>query len=162
MRAGERTAHFFLGAHVLRQLARPLLGATFIAAGVEALREGDRRRQQAQALTGSLGLGDPATVTKAVAGTQIGAGLLLATGRMPRLSALALAATVVPDALTGHAFWAEDDKQQRQLQRSLLVRDLGLLGGLLVTVADTGGRESVPHRAARTARKAKNKAAEQL
>ena len=143
---------------MLRRLARPLLGATFIASGADALRDGERRRRQAQA----LGVGDPATATKLVAGTQIGAGLFLAGGRLPRLSALALAATVVPDALTGHAFWAEDDKQQRQAQRSLLVRDLGLLGGLLVTVADTGGRESVPHRAARTARKAKNKAAEQL
>lgn len=147
---------------MLRGLARPLLGATFIAAGVEALRESDRRRQQAQALSGSLGLGDPATVTKAVAGTQIGAGLMLATGRMPRLSALALALTVVPDAVTGHAFWSEQDKQQKQVQRGLFVRDLGLLGGLLVSVADTGGRESVPHRAMRTASSATKKAKKQL
>ncbi len=147
---------------MLRRLARPLLGATFIAAGVEALRESDRRRQQAQALSGTLGLGDPGTVTKAVAGTQIGAGLLLATGRFPRLSALALALTVVPDAATGHAFWAEQDKQQKQVQRGLFVRDLGLLGGLLVSVADTGGRESVPHRAARTAKQASKKAKKQL
>jgi len=147
---------------VLRGLARPLLGLTFVAAGVEALREGDRRRRQAQAMSGSLGLGDPAVVTKAVAGTQIGAGLLLATGRMPRLSALTLAATVVPDAFTGHAFWAEQDKQQKQVQRSMFVRDLGLLGGLLVSVADTGGRESVPHRARRTATQATKKAKKQL
>jgi putative oxidoreductase len=162
MGVGERTAHFFLGAHVLRRLARPLLGATFIAAGVEALRDSDRRRRQAQALSGSLGLGDPVTVTKAVAGTQIGAGLLLATGRMPRLSALALALTVVPDAATGHAFWSEQDKQQKQVQRGLFVRDLGLLGGLLVSVADTGGRESVPHRAKRTASRATKIAKQQL
>ena len=147
---------------MLRRPARLLLGATFIAAGVEALRESDRRRQQARALSGSLGLGDPATVTKSVAGTQIGAGLLLATGRLPRLSALALALTVVPDAATGHAFWAEQDKQHRQVQRGLFVRDLGLLGGLLVSVADTGGRESVPHRAARTAKQASKKAKKQL
>ena len=49
---------------MLRRLARPLLGATFIAAGVEALRESERRRQQAEALSGSLGLGDPAWVTR--------------------------------------------------------------------------------------------------
>jgi putative oxidoreductase len=132
---------------VLRGLARPLLGAAFFACGVEALRDSDRRQARARA----LGLGDPDTATKAVAGTQIGAGLLLATGRMPRLTSLLLAATVVPDALTGHAFWTEQDKQERQVQRSLLARDLGLLGGLLVGVADTGGRESVPHRAKRTA-----------
>jgi putative oxidoreductase len=147
---------------VLRLLARPLLGFTFVAAGVEALRDSDRRRQQARALTGSLGLGDPDTVTKALAGVQIGAGLTLATGRMPRLSALVLALTVVPDAATGHAFWSEQDKQQKQVQRGLFVRDLGLLGGLFVSVADTGGRESVPHRAKRTASQATKKAKQQL
>src|SRR3954449_2604557 len=162
MGVGKRTAQPFLGGDVLRRLARPLLKTTFIAAGAEALRDSDRRRRQAQALSGSLGLGDPVTVTKAVAGTQIGVGLLLATGRMPRLSALALALTVVPDAATGHAFWSEQDKQQKQVQRGLFVRDLGLLGGLLVSVADTGGRESVPHRAKRTATQATKKAKKQL
>ena len=141
---------------MLRRLAGPLLGATFVASGVDALRDGDRRNDRA----GALGLSDPQTVTRAVAGTQIGAGLLLGTGRLPRLSSLALAATVVPDALTGHAFWSEQDKQQRQMQRALFLRDLGLLGGLLVGVADTGGRESVPHRAKRTAKAAKKKAAQ--
>jgi putative oxidoreductase len=147
---------------VLRRLARPLLGATFVAAGVETLREKDRRTRQAEQLSGSLGLGNPATVTTALGGTQVAAGLLLATGRLPRLSALALAVTVIPDAVTGHAFWSEQDKQQKQVQRGLFTRDLGLLGGLLVSVADTGGRESVPHRAKRTATQASRKAKKQL
>jgi uncharacterized membrane protein YphA (DoxX/SURF4 family) len=135
-----------------------LLGVTFVVAGTEALREGDRRARQAA----SLGIGDPQTVTRATAGAQIGAGALLALGRLPRLTSLVLAATVVPDALTGHAFWSEHDKQDRQAQRSLFVRDLGLLGGLLVSIADTGGRESVPHRARRAARKARKQAAKSL
>lgn len=143
---------------MLRRLARPLLGTTFIAAGVDALRDGDRRARNA----GALGVGDPQTVTRAVAATQIGAGALLTLGRFPRLSSLALAATVVPDAVTGHAFWSADGKEDRQQQRSLFIRDLGLLGGLLVSVADTGGRESVPHRAGRAAKKAGRKAARQL
>jgi len=143
---------------LLRRLARPLLGVTFVAAGVDALRDGDRRARQAD----SLGVGDPQSVTRTVAGAQIGAGALLSLGRFPRLTSLVLALTVVPDALTGHAFWSESDKQTRDSQRGLFVRDLGLLGGLLVSVADTGGRESVPHRARRTARKASRKAAKQL
>jgi putative oxidoreductase len=143
---------------VLRRLARPMLGATFIASGVDALRDGDRRAERA----GALGVSDPKAVTRTVAGAQIGAGTLLTLGRFPRLSSLTLAATVIPDAVTGHAFWSEQDKQTRQVQRSLFLRDLGLLGGLLVSVADTGGRESVPHRARRTARKASRKAAKQL
>jgi uncharacterized membrane protein YphA (DoxX/SURF4 family) len=134
-----------------------LLGASFVASGVEALRDGDERARRAQA----LGVTDAATAVRAVAGTQIGAGVLLGLGRLPRLTSLLLAATVVPEAATGHAFWSETDKQRRSSQRTLFVRDLGLLGGLLVSVADTGGRESVPHRAARTARRARRRGREQ-
>lgn len=105
-----------------------------------------------------MGVNDAETVTRVVAGAQVGAGLLLTLGRMPRLSSLLLAATVVPDAMTGHAFWAQSDKQDREAQRGLFLRDVGLLGGLLVSVADTGGRESVPHRAARTAKRARKSA----
>ena len=143
---------------MLRRIARPLLGATFIASGVDGLREGDRRADRVRA----LGVGDPQTVTRAVAGAQLGAGTLLTLGRLPRLASLTLALTVVPDAATGHAFWSEQDKEARSVQRTMFLRDLGLLGGLLVSVADTGGRESVPHRAKRTARKATRKAAKQL
>ena len=140
---------------MLRRLARPLLGAAFVASGVEALRDGQARARRARA----LGVSDAETATRAVAGAQVGAGALLVLGRFPRLTSLLLAATVVPEAVTGHAFWAENDKQQRGVQRSLFLRDLGLLGGLLVSVADTGGRESVPHRAARTAKKTTGRAA---
>jgi putative oxidoreductase len=135
---------------MLRRLVRPLLGLAFVSGGIDALRDGGRRAEQAR----SIGVTDGQSATRAVAGVQIGAGLLLVLGRFPRLASLALAVTVVPEAATAHAFWSEQDKQDRQHQRSAFVRDLGLLGGLLVSVADTGGRESVPHRARRKARDA--------
>jgi uncharacterized membrane protein YphA (DoxX/SURF4 family) len=135
---------------MLRRLARPLLGLAFVSNGVEGLRDDGRRAERAR----GLGMDDPLRTTRAVAGVQVGAGALLALGRFPRLASLALAATVLPDAATAHAFWSEQDKQDRAHQRSMFTRDLGLLGGLLVSIADTGGRESVPHRAKRTARKA--------
>jgi uncharacterized membrane protein YphA (DoxX/SURF4 family) len=135
---------------MLRRLARPLLGLAFVSSGVDGLRDDGRRADRAR----SLGVGDPARTTRAVAGVQVGAGALLVLGRFPRLASLALALTVVPESMTAHAFWAEQDKQDRQQQRSAFTRDLGLLGGLLVAVADTGGRESVPHRAKRKAKQA--------
>jgi len=140
---------------MLRRLARPLLGLAFIDSGLAALRDDGRRAERAR----SLGVQDPAQVTRAVAGVQVAAGTMLVLNRFPRLSALALAATVLPDALTGHAFWTEQDKLTKTNQRALFTRDLGLLGGALVAVADTGGRESVPHRAKRNAKKAAKKAA---
>jgi uncharacterized membrane protein YphA (DoxX/SURF4 family) len=139
---------------VLRRLARPLIGVAFVDSGISAMRDDGRRAERAR----SLGVEDPQQVTRAVAAVQIGAGALLVLNRFPRLASLALAATVIPDAVTGHAFWSEQDKLAKRQQRSLFSRDLGLLGGLLVSVADTGGRESVPHRAKRGARKAAKKA----
>ena len=135
---------------MLRRLARPLLGLAFIDSGVSALRDDGRRAERAR----GLGVEDGQQATRAVAAAQIGAGALLALNKLPRLSALVLAATVIPEAVTGHAFWAEQDKLAKGTERSLFTRDLGLLGGLLVAVADTGGRESVPHRAERIATQA--------
>ena len=140
---------------MLRRLARPLLGLAFIDSGLAALRDDGRRAERAR----SMGVQEPQKVTRAVAGVQVGAGALLVLNRMPRLSALVLAATVIPDAVTGHAFWTEQDKVAQRSERTLFTRELGLLGGALVAVADTGGRESVPHRATRTAKKAAKKAA---
>ena len=134
---------------MLRRLARPLLGLAFIDSGVSALRDNGRRAERAR----SLGVQDPAQVTRAVAGVQVAAGTLLVLNRFPRLAALVLAATVLPDAVTGHAFWTEQDKLTKNNERAMFTRDLGLLGGALVAVADTGGRESVPHRAKRQAKK---------
>lgn len=140
---------------MLRRLARPLLGLAFIDSGIAALRDDGRRAERARA----LGVQDPAQVTRAVAGVQVAAGTLLVLNRFPRLSALVLAATVVPDAVTGHAFWTEHDKLAKSNERALFTRDLGLLGGALVAAADTGGRESVPHLAKRQTKKAARKTA---
>jgi len=134
---------------VLQRLARPLLGIAFIDSGVAALRDDGARTERAR----RLGVQDPQQATRAVAAVQIGAGALLMLNRFPRLASLALAATVVPEAATAHAFWSQEDKLSRGNERSMFVRDLGLLGGLLVSVADTGGRESIPHRAKRTSKK---------
>jgi uncharacterized membrane protein YphA (DoxX/SURF4 family) len=139
---------------VFRRLARPLLGLAFLSSGVEALRDIDTRAERAR----GYGVGQPVTASRAVAGTQIGAGLLLALGKFPRLSALVLAVTVVPEAATGHAFWAEKSSEEKGEKRSLFARDLGLLGGLLIAAVDTGGRESVPHRARRASRSARKTA----
>lgn len=142
---------------MIRRLARPLLGVAFVSSGVEAMRDIDRRADRAR----GYGVSQPVQVSRAVAGTQIAAGLLLVANKFPRLAALALAATVVPDAATGHAFWTEKDTEAKHQQRAMFTRDVGLLGGLLVATADTGGRESVPHRAARASRQARKSAAKQ-
>ena len=59
---------------------------------------------------------DPVTIVRLNAATQLAAGLMLATGKMPRLSANLLALTMVPTTVAGHPFWEEKDKSARANQ----------------------------------------------
>ncbi len=84
------------------------------------------------------------------------AGTLLALGRFPRLSALALAATLVPTTLAGHRFWEAGEETDQAQQRIHFLKNLSMFGGLLIAAADTAGRPSVAWRtrhAASTARR---------
>jgi putative oxidoreductase len=87
---------------------------------------------------------------------QLGAATLLALGRFPRLSALAIAATLVPTTYAGHRFWEVDDKQERAQQRIHFLKNLSILGGLLITAADTGGSPSLAWRGEHAIRSARH------
>jgi len=60
------------------------------------------------------------------------AATLLAVGVRPRLAAGALAFSVVPTTLGGHRFWEKDDPAERSQQTINFLRNLSILGGLLV------------------------------
>lgn len=137
-----------------RRLARPLLAAPFVAGGINALKSPASHVQDAK----DAGLPEPEKVVQAVSGTKIAAGLMLATGRLSRLSSLALAGTSAASAYVHHPFWKETDPASKSQVRNQFLADLGLMGGLLVAAADTGGRESVPHAAGRISRRAKRRA----
>ncbi len=137
-----------------RRLARPLLAAAFVAGGVEALRSPGPHVEAAR----GAGLDNPEQLVRINSAAQVGAGLLLATNRLPRLSSLALLASLAPTTYVAHPFWQEKDKEQKAAQRTHFLKNLGLLGGLLLATADTGGRESLPHAAARVTGKASKKA----
>jgi putative oxidoreductase len=133
---------------ITRRIAQPLLAASFVAGGVETLLDPGPRIQRArEAGLDELPFGDAATLTRANAAMQIGAGAMLATNRLPRLSALVLAASLLPTTYANNSFWSETDKQLRQQQRSGFLKNVGLLGGLLVTALDRTRRESLAHRA---------------
>lgn len=137
-----------------RSLARPLLAGMFVLDGANALRSPDGRVDAARA----AGLSEPKKLVQVNAATMLIGGLTLATGRLPRLSALALAGTLVPTTYVGHAFWSETEKEAKQAQQMQFLKNLSMLGGLLLAAADTGGRESLPHAAGRISARATKKA----
>jgi uncharacterized membrane protein YphA (DoxX/SURF4 family) len=146
---------------LLRRIARPLLSAVFIGQGVETLRNPKVTLDAAQtAVTtlqtlpdpvGSKIPSDPETVARINAAVQVGGGLLLATGKLPRIASAALAFTVIPGSLGGHLFWNEPDPERKVQKRRDLLTDLSLLGGLIIASADTAGKPSLGWRGRRAA-----------
>lgn len=141
-----------------------MLSAVFISRGVEALRSPKPAAQSTQnTLDGLSKLPDPVstnlpsdaeTVARINAAVQIGGGLLLATGKLPRFASAALALTVVPGSLGGHNFWNESDPQRKADERRAFVTDISLIGGLIIAAVDTEGKPSLGWRGRRAARKA--------
>ncbi len=153
-----------------RLIARPLLAATFVVGGVNALRNApslaakaapvtDRLVPLAQKAAPRVPLPkDPETMVRINAGVQIAAALSLATGRAPRLSSAVLAATLVPTTVAGHRFWEIDDKAQRTQQQLHFFKNVSLVGGLVIAAGDTDGRPGVAWQARRAAKDARREA----
>lgn len=139
-----------------------MLSAIFVTSGIDVLlHPGPRVEKARQAGVDKLPFGDAETLTRVNACVQIGSGVLLATNHLPRLASLALIGSLLPTTYAGHPFWAEKDKAARKQQQTHFLKNLAIAGGLLVSAADTGGRESVPHRLGRAGRRAQRKARKQ-
>lgn len=146
---------------VTRLIARPMLASMFVLGGVHSLKHTEQVAAAAKPVTDKMvplvqkvvpnAPGDPRTWIRVTGATQVLAGLALATGRAPRLSALALAATTVPTTVAGHPFWQESDPASRANQKIHFFKNLSMLGGLLIAGADTDGKPGLAWRARRAA-----------
>jgi len=146
---------------LFRRIARPLLSAVFIGQGIDSLLNPKQAAEAAaptvdglRALPDPVGSSipsDPQTFAQINAAVQIGGGLLLATGRAPRIASAALAFTVLPANLGAHMFWSESDPQIKAEKRREFLTDLSLLGGLMIASADTAGKPSLGWRGRRAA-----------
>jgi uncharacterized membrane protein YphA (DoxX/SURF4 family) len=131
----------------------------FIVGGLDALRNPESKVKAADAVVGPLQRrfpalpDDPAALVRVNGAVQVVAGSLLATGKLPRLAALALIGSIVPTTYAGHRFWEEADDATRAQQRIHFLKNMGLLGGLILAVADQGPGPSLGRRAGRQARR---------
>jgi putative oxidoreductase len=150
---------------VLRLVARPMLASIFIAEGIDSLLHPDTKAPAAEAVVRPLAEQVPVVpdqVEQAVrlnGAVQVVAGSLLAIGRFPRLSAAALAASLIPTTYAGHRFWESDDKQERSQQKIHFLKNVTILGGLLIAAGDTAGNPSVAWRSRHAAKTVKREAA---
>jgi len=143
----------------IRLIARPMLASMFVVGGIDSLTHASGKVPKAEKVTEQVptlaekiapGLPvptDPATLIRINGATQVLAGLALATGRMPRTSALVLALTLAPTTYAGHPFWAEKDKATKAAQRVQFFKNVSMMGGLLLAGVDTEGKPGVAWRA---------------
>jgi putative oxidoreductase len=125
----------------LRHAGRILTGSTYVLLGSDALRAPGTRVDQAGPVLAAMRKvaplpEDDELVVRANAAVQVLAGALLAAGRLPRLSALALAGSLIPTTLAGHSYWKLEDPAARKLQRIQFHKNLAMIGGLLFAVLD--------------------------
>ncbi|WP_433081808.1 DoxX family protein [Dactylosporangium sp. CA-052675] len=141
----------------VRTAARSMLAAIFVVQGWAALTGParlagrakpvtDRLEPTIKALHPSLPT-DAETLVRVNGAAQMAGGVLLATGHATRPAALLLAGSLVPTTLAGHAFWDIENPQDRAQQRIHFMKNLGLMGGLLLAALDREGRPDLRWRA---------------
>ena len=134
-----------------------MLAGIFVSSGVEAIRDPETLAKQADdvapAIARALGLPttDTVTLVRVNGAIQLTAGTLLAFGKFRRLSALALAASLIPTTYAAHRFWDEADPDERARQQKQFLKNAAMLGGLILAAGDTGGRPSLPWTARKVA-----------
>lgn len=116
---------------MIRFIARTLLSLPFVLLGWDAYQEPGNRVQSAE----KIGVPEPHLAVKVNGLTMVGAGITMALGIFPRLSALALIGCLVPTTYAGHRFWEVDETAQRSNQRIHFLKNISMVGGLLVVVA---------------------------
>lgn len=145
---------------IVRFAARPLLAAGFVADGAQRLRSVDTAAAQLQPLlaaargtdSADAALAGPSrTVARAAAGAQVGAGILLGLGRLPRLAATVLACTSVLDTYLDYRAAPAGTDEERKSRRTGLLRNLSLLGAVLLAAVDTAGRPGLAWRTGKLA-----------
>jgi putative oxidoreductase len=121
-----------------------MIAPVFIGGGVDALVHPGAKAVAAERLSEQLaGYGvpdDPLRLVRLNGGVQLLAGSLL---------------VLVPTTLAGHRFWEETDSTVKAAQRVQLMKNLAMLGGLLLAATDRDGSPSLTWRAKRAANSTK-------
>ena len=111
--------------------AKALLGLPFLWLGYEAASEPGGRVAMAE----RLGLSKPEAAVRLNGAAMVVGGAALILDVFPRVAAAGLAASLVPTTLAGHPFWNEEDPATRKGHRIQVLKNAGLIGGLLAVIA---------------------------
>jgi putative oxidoreductase len=154
---------------LVRMLARPMLAAIFVVQGVRAIKNPDALVPKTKPFADQIVPTvkklapdtiahrmpeNPRTLVRLNGVVHLVGGLALATGQARRVGATLLAASMVPTTMAGHPYWEEDDPEQRANQQIHFLKNIAMLGGLLLAAVDTEGKPGLWWRARYSARDA--------
>jgi len=153
---------------LIRRIARPLIAAPFILEGVRTALHPEREIDVAPAAFGQVDKAlantsvpkavDARAIVRGAGVVAAGAGIMYATNRAPRLSAALLLVTTSVGIANRKKVWELRGEERVQEIQSILT-DAGLLGGVLLAVADTDGNPSVGYRVNRLVERGQKSAA---
>lgn len=140
----------------VRTAAYAMLAAIFVKSGADAVMKPERLAPRAKKFTDRLAPAlnnvhekiptDATTLIRINGAVQAFSGVLLAT-RLRRPAAVALAASLIPTTVAGHAFWAQETAADRSVALTHFLKNVGLFGGLMLAALDTGGKPGIRWRA---------------
>lgn len=78
---------------------------------------------------------------------ELGGGLMVLLGWKARLGALALIVFTIPATLIFHQFWGIEDAGEAMTQQIMFLKNLSMIGGLLILYVHGAGALSLDHRA---------------
>ncbi|WP_231126446.1 DoxX family protein [Motilibacter aurantiacus] len=149
---------------IARRLARPMIAGIFISGGIDQLRNPTSKVEKAEDVAPPIARylpylpEDPVQLVRINGAIQVTAGTLLALGKFPRLSALALLASLAPTTAAGHRFWEEETPGAKAQQKVHFFKNLSMMGGLLLAAVDTAGDPSLAWRARHLAKASRHAA----
>lgn len=116
---------------LFRKLGQLSLASIFVSGGSQAfLKPGSRVDKVANA-----GFPEPESMVVLNGAVMVVGGAMLALDIAPKLTATALIGSLVPTTLVGHAFWKEESDTGRKAQQIQFLKNVGLIGGLLLVLA---------------------------
>src|SRR5437588_4440997 len=115
---------------MVRTLSRMLLAGIFIAGGFDAFAKPGGRVDK----VASSGIPEPEQAVVLNGAAMMIGGTALALNIAPKAAAALLIGTLVPTTIVGHAFWKETDAKARKMQQTQFLKNLGLMGGLLLVL----------------------------
>ncbi|HLI08216.1 MAG TPA: DoxX family protein [Ktedonobacteraceae bacterium] len=117
---------------MLKAVGHLMLAGIFIFGGSSAFLEPGGRVQKVE----SAGIPQPKQAVTLNGAIMVFGGTLLALGIFPRFAALMLFGSLVPTTFVGHSFWTEENDASRKAQQTQFLKNLGLMGGLLIVLKE--------------------------